>query len=311
MEGALHDARSQEEPDEVKVFELESMLEFVNDHFGSAIAKIKELGKNLVDFDHLWTLFPPRLLIRGVDELGQPRAYRVRSCDYKKQPDCTKNFRLRADYIDSDGVSVGYVEPRLLPEIKQFAGLKTLSDLPYSPLDRHQDTARVRSELLERGEMTLRLQAKRLWEYKGHALAEENDERMSRSKQTETSHLDLVNKLLKRFLPSSDNGNDTTGGGSKTSKFNVSCPPPPYSLICVTDLGVLQSHGRVMIDPIAYKEMVPNTKIVPNIHTPLDKSDLDETHKILMNPLAYGFNFGDKTWGKSPLTPNLCAMKKQ
>lgn len=277
LEEALHDARSEDEPDEVKVFELESMLEFINDHFGSAIAKIKELGTNLVDFAHLWTLFPPRLLIHGVDELGQQRAYRVRSCEYKKQQDCTKNFLLRADYIDSDGVSVGYVEPRLLSEIKQFAGLKSLFDLPYSPLDRQQDTARVRAELLKRGEVTLQLQAKRLWEYKGHALAEENDERMSRSKQTETSHLDLVNKLLSRFMPSSDNGNDTTGGGSKKRKFN--------------------SHGRVMIDPIAYKEMVPNTKIVPNIHTPLDKSVLDETHKILMNPLAYGFNFGDKTWG--------------
>lgn len=63
-----------------------------------------------------------------------------------------------------------------------------------------------------------------------------------------------------------------------------------------------------MIDPIAYKEMVPNTKIVPIIHKTLVKSDLDETEKILMNPLAYGFNFGDKTWGKSILTPPITVL---
>lgn len=227
MEEALHNARIQEEPDEVKVFELESMLQFVNEHFGSAIAKLKELGTNLMDFDHLWTLFPPRLIIHGVDELGQERAYRVRSCEYKKRQDCTKIFLLRADYIDSDGLSIGYVEPQLLPEIHQFAGLKSLSDLPYLPLDRHQDPARVRAELLERGEATLQLQTKRLQEYKGHALAEENDERMSRGKQMESLDLALVNKLLSRFAGNSDNANDSKDG-SKTRKFNVSCPLPEY-----------------------------------------------------------------------------------
>lgn len=58
-----------------------------------------------------------------------------------------------------------------------------------------------------------------------------------------------------------------------------------------------------MIDPVAYKEMVPNTKIVPTIQKTLVRSDLDEMEKILVNPLAYGFNFGDKTWGKSADTP--------
>lgn len=211
------------------------MLDFVNSHFASVITKLKELGTNLIDFDHLWTLFPPCIIIHGVDELGQERAYRVRSCYYKRQQDCTRHFLLVADYVDSDGASVGYVEPRLLPGIHQFAGLKLFSDLPYSPLDRHPDPARVRAELLERGEATVQLQAKRLQEYKGHALAEENDERMGGGKNTATSQLTQVIKLLSRSRGLDDNFNSSKGSG-KTRKFNVSCQPPPNPLPWLLDL---------------------------------------------------------------------------
>ncbi|KAK3941752.1 P-loop containing nucleoside triphosphate hydrolase protein [Diplogelasinospora grovesii] len=51
-------------------------------------------------------------------------------------------------------------------------------------------------------------------------------------------------------------------------------------------LKKFNSHGRVMIDPVTFNEIVPNNSIVPQIPTPLIESKLSDDEKMLLNPLA-------------------------
>ncbi|KAK3358144.1 P-loop containing nucleoside triphosphate hydrolase protein [Lasiosphaeria hispida] len=57
------------------------------------------------------------------------------------------------------------------------------------------------------------------------------------------------------------------------------------------------SHGRVMLDPVAYDMFYPNNKLTPVMDTPVTASNLTEEQKMLLNPVLYGFSLGDKIWG--------------
>lgn len=72
-------------------------------------------------------------------------------------------------------------------------------------------------------------------------------------------------------------GHGITEGGGHNKKFN--------------------SHGRVMIDPVAFNKIRPNNTMIPSIRKPIDETSLTDVQKLLVNPLAYGFCFGDKIWG--------------
>lgn len=60
----------------------------------------------------------------------------------------------------------------------------------------------------------------------------------------------------------------------------------------------LQSHGRVMLDPVIYDQLQPNNSLVPRIYKPMRREVLTAEHKMMLNPVLYGFSLGDKTWGK-------------
>jgi hypothetical protein len=53
-----------------------------------------------------------------------------------------------------------------------------------------------------------------------------------------------------------------------------------------------------MVDPVVFREIMPNNAIVPHIHKPLAGASLTDEQKLVINPLAYGFSLGDKIWGK-------------
>lgn len=61
-----------------------------------------------------------------------------------------------------------------------------------------------------------------------------------------------------------------------------------------------------MIDPVTYRNTIPNNKVVPVIKSRVDVKEMSRVEKMLLRPYAYGFGLGDKTWGRrtlSPLTP--------
>jgi len=52
-----------------------------------------------------------------------------------------------------------------------------------------------------------------------------------------------------------------------------------------------------MLDPAGFSKFNPDSTLEPQIFTPIAIKDITEEHKMLLNPMLYGFTLGDKTWG--------------
>jgi uncharacterized protein DUF7025 len=151
-------------------FELTAGVEFIREHWGHVWEEVKSVPEGEVRFDHLWTLFPPACLVIGVDTLKETRVYRFRSCQYRQDHFSPPTFVVVADYLDSDGSQIGYVEKEL--HISEFRSSVVITELAFYPFELHCDYEKERDRLLKRAEKALELQGpgQHLQEYYGHAL---------------------------------------------------------------------------------------------------------------------------------------------
>jgi hypothetical protein len=170
----LNEEIKKPDPDQSVVFELEAAIQFVKEHFESTIAKLDELPDDHRDFETLWTLFPPHCLVYSTDILGQEKVYRMRSSKYDRSEDGSVFFVLNMDYIDADGVHVGYVRSQSY-QIPEYSGSTSLYDLPYYPLFHHTKFLVLWERMIARSNKILNLKGRHLQEYKGHALDEEGE----------------------------------------------------------------------------------------------------------------------------------------
>lgn len=152
------------------------MVEFVEEHFGSVLARLKELPENHIEFNSLWTLFPRHCIVYCSDQLGQGRVCRVRGSSYEKTQDGAPVYVLSVDYLDSNGKHLGYTLSRALTPVDYFSGSKLIFDLPFYPLSLEPGYPNLRVKLISRGNKVLRLKGRNLQEYTGHALAENKSE---------------------------------------------------------------------------------------------------------------------------------------
>ncbi|CAF9912370.1 hypothetical protein IMSHALPRED_000298 [Imshaugia aleurites] len=129
---------------------LDLLIRFLQEHYASIIKTLPELlERGEMTFDLLWTLFPPNTVV-------------YTSCVYSEEPKCLifdfgeekilkkgKFYILQCRYLDFNGKLLGEVISNLL--IPEFRGAKPISALEAFPLDYHQDLAKVKSDLIERG----------------------------------------------------------------------------------------------------------------------------------------------------------------
>lgn len=55
-----------------------------------------------------------------------------------------------------------------------------------------------------------------------------------------------------------------------------------------------------MLDPETWERMEPNNSAVPSVEAITSKALMEDNEKLmLLNTMVYGYNLGDKTWGKS------------
>lgn len=107
LEKLLAEAENSESPDAESIFELKAGIDFVHQEFESTFASLRTLlPNNQINFENLWTLYPPNTIIWSSDPLGHIRAYKVRAshdtCDDKGIP----YLYLDTDYIDLNGTDV-------------------------------------------------------------------------------------------------------------------------------------------------------------------------------------------------------------
>lgn len=168
----LEKAKALNSDNELQIFELEAGLEFIGDHYGGVIHDLKQLPKNEITFEYLWTLFRPNSLVYGVDQLKQGRIYRVRGSSFQEEKDGSMKFILLIDYLDSDGEQTGFVR-NIACAIPSFEGSMPITNLRFFPLALHPERQTLRKDFVVRGEKLLRLRGRHLQEYSGHALTEE------------------------------------------------------------------------------------------------------------------------------------------
>ncbi|CAD6566684.1 MAG: hypothetical protein ASARMPREDX12_008793 [Alectoria sarmentosa] len=129
---------------------LDLLVRFLQEHYASIIKTLPELlERGEMTFDLLWTLFPPNTVV-------------YTSCVYSEEPKCLifdfgeekilkkgKFYVLQCRYLDFNGKLLGEVISNLL--IPEFRGAKPIVSLEAFPLKYHQEMAKVKSELIERG----------------------------------------------------------------------------------------------------------------------------------------------------------------
>lgn len=154
------------------IFEIEAGLRYIREDFDRTFTSLANLlPNNQITYPVLWAIFPPNTIIYGVDQLLNPRAWRVRSVAEQEGDDGNQWLQIEPEHIDFDGENVGTVRSDSL-KINAFPGAQSISELPYFPIEYASDPAAIRKGLLEMGRKAIRLHGRRLVEYKGHALKE-------------------------------------------------------------------------------------------------------------------------------------------
>lgn len=154
------------------IFDLEAALQVIKDDFTSTQENLDSLlARRRITFDALWSVTPPNELVYSTGALGGSRVHRVIRSGVSKKDDGSIVYYVRGRSVDSNGSTLGWTHTEAL-EIPIFSGEKSIADLPFYPLRFHDDSARMRKELIERGQRRMLLQKARFHEYHGPALQE-------------------------------------------------------------------------------------------------------------------------------------------
>lgn len=170
---ALLETKDPKKAEEISlVFEIEAALRYIREDFDKTFTSLSNLLPNKqITYPVLWAIFPPNTIIHGIDQLQNPRAWRVRSVSEKEDERGNQWLQIEPEHIDYNGKDVGAIKSESL-RIDPFPGARNISELPYFPLEYAPDPTSIRKNLLEMGRKAMRLHGRRLVEYKGHALKE-------------------------------------------------------------------------------------------------------------------------------------------
>ncbi|KAH8169875.1 ATPase family associated with various cellular activities (AAA) domain-containing protein [Sarocladium implicatum] len=264
--------QSSRDPDSDLIFELEAILEFIVEFFDSAITSLKRLPADCIDFINTWTLFRPGCLIYSIGELGQERVYQLQSrAERNEGPDGSRWWSFDLRFVEFDGTYHGYRSTR--GHIPAFKGITAITALPFVPLAFHPDREAIERRLLQRAPSILRLHGRRIQEYSGIAI-QETTEGLSRFNSHGRVMLD-PKMLLKLSV-------NTT----------MLCHVNQKSIRAKGEDSNWATLGR------SYGTLPESLKGVAKPQSVLEEQGMAEEHKMMLNPLLYGFSLGDKTWGQ-------------
>ncbi|KAK6337267.1 hypothetical protein TWF730_002673 [Orbilia blumenaviensis] len=206
-----------------------------------------------VQFDDLWTLFPPGALIYGKPFQGQDQLFIVQDNmvpwpEHDDRPQQLLPWRLKCWTYDWTGEVFRRTSFMLLFE--PYDGYRPISALPYFPFEHHPDHDKVKSELVDRGKRFQKLctagEGSRLFEYKGDTI--------------------FGKKGFSGLIQSDDDDSDTRSKSVWDSIFRSRSEMPLPS-------AMKSSHieSRVMVDYLSYFQYGPpfarNGVLEPNADT--------------------------------------------
>lgn len=160
----LKEEKAQETPDSVLVADLETALEYTDEHHANTFTEVSNmLARGEISYDLLWALFCPNIYIYSRHELTeQDRVLYCRTMEYETRSDGSPYVSLTCDIISRDSSSFGVSREDL--SINYFKGTKKIAELQAYPLAMHPEREKLSQHALERG--------KRYASMKGHVYQE-------------------------------------------------------------------------------------------------------------------------------------------
>ena len=145
------------------------LLEFMRDHFGLTVQRLRPLhAQDEITFDLLWTLFKPNDLVYAVcSGSGSPRCVRFVVGEECIDMFGTKSFNVQCRYLNYDGKRAGQATTNLV--IPYFPVPRKVDTLEAFPLRFHGHKEAVRKTLTERGRTFVSLKGIHHRQYRGQA----------------------------------------------------------------------------------------------------------------------------------------------
>ncbi|KAI0180993.1 P-loop containing nucleoside triphosphate hydrolase protein [Hypoxylon sp. FL1284] len=176
LEKLLEEAERASPVDEEMIFELRAGIQFVHEHFEDTFSSLKTLLPTYqINFENLWTLYPPNTVVWTIDEFKHLRAYNVKSAKEVTDKNGMPWLILNVKYVDSNGEDVGWVENETL-QTPWFPDVRSLWSLRYIPLNLGPDPESTRSRLIANGRAAIARHGRQLVEYKGPGLRRIRDQ---------------------------------------------------------------------------------------------------------------------------------------
>lgn len=137
-------------------------------------ARESNIQQRCVTFESLWTLFPPGTLVYGKPFQGQDQIFIVKDNLQPWPPVGRKIITWTLECWTYDWNGKSFKRMGLQLEFEKFEGTKPITELPFYPLDYHQQPEDLKKRLVERGAKYKKVctlkQGSRMFDYKGDAV---------------------------------------------------------------------------------------------------------------------------------------------
>lgn len=134
--------------DELTKEHLTLLHSILKEELGHIITLRQDYFKNkAITFDHLWTLFVPGDTVLTVKH-AKPIAVRFKR-GFFGMTQCGRAYQMECEYIDWDGVTLGWVSTTQM--VLEFVGAKPFTELSAYPIQFHDQPEVIRAVLEMRG----------------------------------------------------------------------------------------------------------------------------------------------------------------
>lgn len=174
---------TEDEKDELAHQDLKLLLDLVSSS-GSGDEKLSKyfqaratyLAQKAVQFEDLWTVFPPGTLVYGKPFQDQHQVFIVQDNlqTWPKRDDKSQYLPWRFNAWSYDWTGRNFERTAFTVSIDSFDGYQPITMLPYCPFDVHPDRESIKKDLIERGKKFRKLctaaEGERLFDYSGKAI---------------------------------------------------------------------------------------------------------------------------------------------
>ena len=252
-----------------------------------------------ITFDLLWTLFRPNTIVYTRCIFSEEPKCLIFDFGDEKEIKKEKYYVLQCRYVDFNGKVFGEVATNLI--IPEFRGAKTITSLQIHPLQYHPEMAKIKSDLIKRGQKFTTLKGVHHCAYQG--LAHIKNEKGQPVKFTTKGRIMVDPVSFKDHNPNYER--------------------PRIDILSMNDLRGVRSHvlDNIIGDGLVGRDVLlngtaPNAKgVLGSRIDSLTKEgkpsngaeseqcpeDIEDSDLLLIcSPTVLGFSLDRHVWGESP-----------